>query len=308
MILRDFPTVDLRRPEGRAFLGAYGRTTMVVHARAAEASYARHAGPLSLKWAPVGRERYEVDGLAREVDAGHYLVLNAGSEYTSAIASDTEVESLSVFFRPGLCEQVLGALVTPEDRLLDEGPAARARAPLRFLERLQPKDEWVGPRLERLRAGLLAGAREGTWLDEQLHGLLEALVQVHRGACAEAGRLARVRPSTRAELLRRLSRARDLITCGYREPLRLETLARAAALAPHHFLRAFREAFGETPHQALTRRRLAAACELLAEGRLPVGEVALEVGFHSHSAFSRLFRAHTGLSPVAWAAQRTRRK
>jgi AraC family transcriptional regulator len=307
VILRGFPSVDLRHPEGRAFLGAYGRTSMVVHARAAEAAYARHAGPLSLKWAPVGRETYEVDGLAREVDAGHYLVLNAGTAYASAIDSDTEVESLSVFFQPGLAEQVLGALVTPEDRLLDAGPEASGAGPVRFLERLQPSDGWVSPRLARLRAGLLAGAREGTWLDEQLHGLLEALVQVHRGAHAEAARLPRVRPATRAELLRRLSRARDLIACGYREPLRLQTLARAAALAPHHFLRAFGEAFGETPHQALTRRRLAAACALLAEGRLPVGAVALEVGFHSHSAFSRLFRAHTGLSPAAWAAAQARR-
>ena len=85
--------MDRRRPEGRAFLGAYGRTAMVVHARATRPSYARHAGPLSLKWAPVGCERYEVDGLVREVDLAHYLVLDEGSRYTSAIASDTEVES-----------------------------------------------------------------------------------------------------------------------------------------------------------------------------------------------------------------------
>jgi len=45
-------------------------------------------------------------------------------------------------------------------------------------------------------------------------------------------------------------------------------------------------------HQA----RLGAASQLLA-GELPITEIALRCGYTDHSAFSRQFKALTGLSP-----------
>jgi len=52
--------------------------------------------------------------------------------------------------------------------------------------------------------------------------------------------------------LRRLLRARDTIHARYAQALRIDDLAREAALSPFHFLRLFRSAFGETPHRYLT--------------------------------------------------------
>ena len=102
-----------------------------------------------------------------------------------------------------------------------------------------------------------------------------------------------------ATLERHLLRARDLADSRYGEPLDLRVLAREAHVSPRHFSRSFRRIFGETPHQYLISRRLERARHLLRTTELSVAEICLEVGFTSMSAFSRLFRAHFGVSPSA---------
>ena len=97
--------------------------------------------------------------------------------------------------------------------------------------------------------------------------------------------------------LRKLCQVRDWMRECYDEPLRLEDLSAEAALTSWHFLRAFRLAFGETPHDYLTRVRLERARDLLTTTSRPVTEICLDVGFSSLGSFSTLFRRETGLSP-----------
>ncbi len=81
--------------------------------------------------------------------------------------------------------------------------------------------------------------------------------------------------------------------------------ARRAGLSRFHFLRVFRQAFGETPHEFRTRQRLARACDLLERRRdLTVTDVCLEVGFSSLGSFSTLFARHLGEPPSAYRARR----
>ncbi|WP_036219655.1 helix-turn-helix domain-containing protein [Calidithermus chliarophilus] len=97
--------------------------------------------------------------------------------------------------------------------------------------------------------------------------------------------------------LRRLLRARDFLREAYHQPLNLPRIAAQANLSPHHFLRAYKRAFQETPHDTLTRLRLERAKTLLRQGELSVSEVCLEVGFESLSTFSGLFLREVGLPP-----------
>jgi len=59
----------------------------------------------------------------------------------------------------------------------------------------------------------------------------------------------------------------------------------------------FVRAFGETPHDFLTRRRIDRAKQLLARDECPVTEVCLAVGYESLGSFSSLFRSVVGRSP-----------
>src|ERR1041385_38285 len=97
------------------------------------------------------------------------------------------------------------------------------------------------------------------------------------------------------DLFRRLSRARDRLCDWDDDPPDLAALAGVAELSSHHLLRAFRRAFGETPHEYLTRVRLDRAKAALRAGS-SVTEACFEVGFSSLGSFSSLFRRHVGAS------------
>ncbi len=77
----------------------------------------------------------------------------------------------------------------------------------------------------------------------------------------------------------------------------LADVSARAHLSPYHFLRVHRQAFGETPHEFLTRVRIERAKALLARGEHSVTEVCFEVGFTSLGSFSALFTRRVGLAP-----------
>ena len=56
--------------------------------------------------------------------------------------------------------------------------------------------------------------------------------------------------------------------------------------------------FGLTPSQFIAKTRIAAASRLLHETEKSVADIALTCGFYDHSAFTRTFRAMTGVTPT----------
>ena len=99
-------------------------------------------------------------------------------------------------------------------------------------------------------------------------------------------------------------RARDKMDRSYDRPLDVASLARIALTSEAHFIRTFKETFGETPHRYLQRRRLERAMALLRETERPVTQVCLDVGFSSLGSFSRTFNDVIGMSPTAYRAGR----
>lgn len=81
------------------------------------------------------------------------------------------------------------------------------------------------------------------------------------------------------------------------QPLRIEALARKAGLSMSQFERRVRGITGLTPRQLLTKSRIEMAAEMLRGTEEPLSGIAFECGFYDQAAFSRQFRAVTGLSP-----------
>jgi AraC-like DNA-binding protein len=94
-----------------------------------------------------------------------------------------------------------------------------------------------------------------------------------------------------------LRSARDLIDRDFARPLDLTALAERAGYSRYHFIRAFHAAYGATPGDYLSRRRVERACELLRAANLTVTEVCFVVGFSSLGSFSSRFSELTGCSP-----------
>jgi AraC-like DNA-binding protein len=105
---------------------------------------------------------------------------------------------------------------------------------------------------------------------------------------------------TPPEIYQRLARAREFMDSNYELPLDLNQISGQACFSRFHFLRLFHQAFQQTPHQYLMRKRIEKAKELLASGKFTVTDVCFEVGFQSLGSFSTLFRRYVGHPPVSY--------
>src|SRR5262245_19144052 len=94
-----------------------------------------------------------------------------------------------------------------------------------------------------------------------------------------------------------LSYACALIEANYDRPLNVDDIAASVHYSPFHFIRIFRTAYAQTPHQYLLHRRIEKAKELLAATNQSVTDICLAVGFESLGSFSTLFHRHVGRPP-----------
>jgi PAS domain S-box-containing protein len=76
------------------------------------------------------------------------------------------------------------------------------------------------------------------------------------------------------------------------------SLAEVAGLGPVRFARLIRRIYRLTPSQLIMQARLAAASEKLRGGKGSIIDIANACGFSDHSAFTRAFRAATGVTPT----------
>jgi AraC family transcriptional regulator len=80
--------------------------------------------------------------------------------------------------------------------------------------------------------------------------------------------------------------------------LSLDHLAAVAHLSPYHFARRFKNSTGLPPHQYVIACRVERAKDLLRQrDRLPLADVAMEVGFSDQSHFTRHFKRLVGVTP-----------
>ncbi|HVZ41711.1 MAG TPA: AraC family transcriptional regulator [Candidatus Kapabacteria bacterium] len=299
VILFDHPDPDRAHLELDLICPELGWCNMIALTRSADASSRETQGTLSIKCAFGGTEIYATPAGKHAVAPGRYLILNQGTRYSGWVESRTPVGSLCIFFRPRFAERGLQALTRPSAELLDDPDHARA-APVEFVEKLYHHDAEMMSALEHLYRTLSMARPSAGWMEEQFHLLLARMAHAHNDASAQIARLPGIRRSTRMEVYRRLSRAYDFIEANLCQPIGLSEIAREAALSPHHFLRLFRQAFGCTPHQHRTQRRMQQARLLLEHSDRPVTDICFELGFESPTSFSLLFRRHTGLSPSAY--------
>jgi AraC family transcriptional regulator len=82
------------------------------------------------------------------------------------------------------------------------------------------------------------------------------------------------------------------------ENLTREKLSTIACFSPYHFHRIFTAFAGEPVHKYIRRLRLERAVQHLAHTDRPVIHIAMDAGFESHEAFTRIFHKSFGLTPT----------
>jgi len=91
--------------------------------------------------------------------------------------------------------------------------------------------------------------------------------------------------------------ARELLHDSFCDEMSISGISESVGVHPVHLTRTFRRFFGCTPGEYLRERRLERAAALLAEGRLPLSEIALESGFADQSHLTKAFKRAYGVTP-----------
>jgi AraC family transcriptional regulator len=264
----------------------------ILSVRTQIADYTLDPDRLSVLCAWHGRQEVAMEGRRIHVDDDCWLAVPGPANVR--VRSQREVQALTIMFRRGMPEDVLGALITPEDRLLDDGEVLYAPT---FMPHLQTHDRSVTPVLLFIRRHCDMGLEDSLWYEEQFAFLLERMLMRHRHVITRARSVPVRRAATRREILRRVSLATDFIHSNYDKPLMLGDMARAAFLSRHHFLRLFKHIHEVTPHEYLQRKRTSVAARLLRGSDLAVEDIVKQVGFDSRSTLFRALRRFHGVTP-----------
>ncbi|GAB4427207.1 MAG: hypothetical protein OHK0039_45450 [Bacteroidia bacterium] len=256
---------------------------------------------IAIRYVLQGEEQYRMDGRTFAVRAGDYLVINDGRHMACRVDSEHTVEGISIYLSRRLLHETLASLdLAPADKqqareLLDADELCE--------QVYDSQDNHLGMFLcalgERLRRQQVSREESNDIASEAAALLLHTQVQVFRNL----NRINSAKLSTRKELYWRLCQARTFIHENLDAPLDLDTLAQVACLSKFHFIRLFKEVYGQTPRQYLIARRLDRASKLLIHSRMTFHEICTEVGLKDSSSFGRLFKRSYGATPQLYRQQ-----
>ena len=117
--------------------------------------------------------------------------------------------------------------------------------------------------------------------------------EIERRACGSTN-------GTRALVGWQIARVRAFVEKNLDRPIHTRDLSAVARRSPAYFSRSFKQAFGETPHAYVVRRRLEKACHLMMTSSASLSQIALSAGFSDQAHLCRLFRRAFGQSPTSW--------
>lgn len=96
---------------------------------------------------------------------------------------------------------------------------------------------------------------------------------------------------------KRISKALQLIHSTPQEPWTIELLAHKIGMSRAAFAKRFRDMVGEPMFSYLSKLRVQKAKEFLQSTALPVGDIALNIGYESERAFVKTFSKYVGMTP-----------
>ncbi|PAY08750.1 AraC family transcriptional regulator [Bradyrhizobium sp. UFLA03-84] len=129
----------------------------------------------------------------------------------------------------------------------------------------------------------------------------QALAHMARLSCG----VAPPKPLSRGGLpALKLRKIEEFVRANLDETISLSALSDVAGLSKRHFLRAFQESIGTSPHRYVLGLRIESAKRRLGETNESLTSIALASGFSHAQHFSSAFRQATGVSPSTFRQQR----
>lgn len=248
---------------------------------------------------PPSAERSQDWPMASFVHAGAYLIRSAGAQ--NVVDTSTMVliqpdqpyrtKTLNGLGSRGSSLAVSGDLLAGvfAERGLSEAQTKKrfAQLTLRTTSRLTLAERLLFTRLGE------GGPPEPLAVEEAALGVLGQIVE-HACGRAWENRLPRAGARKARRIVGQLT---GVMAERYKERLLLRDLANAVGVSPYYLCHVFRHATDMAVHRYLNALRLQAALDRLMDDGGDLTQLALDVGYSSHSHFSAAFRREFGLPP-----------
>lgn len=228
-----------------------------------------------------------------------FLLLTPGTTYKNEIDSKEPVKTLSISITEDFLRDFHASNYLSSDILCSD-----ASIPEPFVPSIYPLkgDMWFN--ILHLKREVCKVESDELLINEYLYYCLLNYYRLYQQEIhAKMENLNVAKASTKAELIRRLCLAKEYISSNYNQKIALADIASVSCLSINHLLRNFKQAYGISPYQYLTKVRLNRSRILLETGRYSVNEVVFLIGFESVSSFIRTFKANFSDTPASFAKQ-----
>ncbi|WP_316818541.1 AraC family transcriptional regulator [Pedobacter nyackensis] len=259
--------------------------------------HSKFTGKYALHVVIKGEVNFTIEKRNITLAPGSFIFLNSDTVYTQEINSTMEVEKLTILLDADFIQEFEDSSLFKE-YLLPDCPENFNLKRKRLVESIYPLEGDIKFNVLQLIRQIEDGVKNPQLLKAYLnHTLLDYYDLYNSEITKRAASLQFLNGSTKTEILRRLSVARDYMISNYKKRIQLDEIAQVACLSVNHLLRTFKQAYQQSPHQFLTGVRLQQAKYLLRNTNYPVGEIVDIVGFECPSSFIRLFRNSFNVTP-----------
>lgn len=252
----------------------------------------------SVRFGLKGTQLYQINDAQLRVNTDQFLVMNHETEYSVTSEYGEDVTMLAFCFNEDFVRDFVSYHQHSQGGLLDHSGLYDLSQPLpEFSLHTLPMNDLLQKEINHIM---------GTQLTNQFdeidnYGIFNDILELVFSSTEDTLRAANdqgvVKRSTKVELYKRLSIARDYMQAHYTEDVNLNELSKVACLSPYHFHRAFKHTFGITPKKFVTALRIEKTKWLLANKSYSVQFICNDVGFKDVSSFTRLFTSYTGYTP-----------
>jgi AraC family transcriptional regulator len=262
-----------------------------------EASYTDQRTELSLRAVFNGSENYKIGKRNVTVFPGNFLILNEGTSYDRTIYSDSVANTFAIFFSSKFLSDFQYGFSSSDQNLLDEPIGRQLIGQNNFLETIYPCKGDIKYTLLHLISHFNENSDECLLDDYIYHSLLLFYRLYYNEVLHKSSRLVALNASTRDELFKRLTLAKDFMLSNYSQDISLEDISQQACLSPTHLFRTFKQMYNCSPHQYLIQIRLDNARHMLKNSAYTLNEIVNLVGFTCPSTFIKLFKNKFHFTP-----------
>lgn len=255
----------------------------------------KHVSRFTLRTIQKGYQYYDIEGKERVVNGENFLIINEGEEFENTLDQDNNAEGLIVAFNPNFIKYYLYYAHHNSEQLLDN-PFEKHPDTLNFYNNSYQKSKELECLLMLITQGIKEGKKEGIYFQQIFFKVLTELAKIEIELQNRLNNLNALKRSSREELYRRLSTAKDYIDTNLQKKLSLKDIAKISCLSPFHFLRSFSDFYLQTPYQYILKQRLKKANFNIIYSDKDIVNIITDSGFEHKRTFQRAFQREYGIS------------